>query len=144
MTVLEPSAGIGNIAIEAAAIVGGENILTVELQARNVDALKGLGFSPVQSDSLTYQPEGKVNRILMNLLFAGQADIDHVLHAWSMVKEGGRLVAIMAATATFRYSAKSVVFRNLVASHGRMWDNPDDSFERVGTQVHTVTVILDK
>lgn len=144
MTVLEPSAGIGNIAIEAAAIVGAENVLTVELQACNVDVLKGLGFSPVQSDFLTYQPEGKVDRILMNPPFARQADIDHVLHAWSMIKKGGRLVAIMAASVTFRNNAKSVAFRNLVTSHGRMWDNPDGSFKSVGTQVRTVTVVLDK
>ncbi|MBV0881613.1 hypothetical protein KTQ42_20235 [Noviherbaspirillum sp. L7-7A] len=61
-----------------------------------------------------------MDRILMNPLFARQADIDHVLHAWSMLKEGGRLVAIMAASVTFRHNAKSVVFRHLITSHGRM------------------------
>ena len=53
-------------------------------------------------------------------------------------------MAIMAASVTFRNNAKSVAFRNLVASHGRMWDNPDGSFKSVGTQVRTVTVVLDK
>ena len=144
MTVLEPSAGIGNIAIEAAAIVGAENVLTVELQARNVDVLKGLGFSPVQMDFLDFQHETGFDCVLMNPPFSRQADLDHVLHAWSMVRKGGRLVAIMAASVTFRNNAKSVAFRNLVASHGRMWDNPDGSFKSVGTQVRTVTVVLDK
>ena len=144
MTVLEPSAGIGNIAIEAAAIVGAQNVLTVELQACNVDVLKGLGFSPVQSDFLTFQPAGPVDRIVMNPPFARQADIDHVLHAWSMLKDGGRLVAIMAASVTFRNNAKSVTFRNLVDRHGRIWDNPEGSFKSVGTLVRTVTVVLEK
>ena len=140
MTVLEPSAGIGNIAIEAAAIVGAQNVLTVELQACNIDVLKGLGFS----DFLVFQPEAGFDRVLMNPPFSRQADIDHVLHAWSMVREGGRLVAIMAASVSFRNNAKSVAFRNLVERHGRMWDNPDGSFKSVGTQVRTVTVVLDK
>jgi 16S rRNA G1207 methylase RsmC len=116
----------------------------VELQACNVEVLKGLGFSPVQSDFLTHQPKDEVDRIHINPPFARQADIDHVLHAWSMIKEGGRLVAIMAASVTFRNNAKAVAFRNLVECHGRMWDNPDGSFKRVGTQVRTVTVVLDK
>jgi len=67
-----------------------------------------------------------------------------VLHAWSMVREGGRLVAIMAASVSFHNNAKSVAFRNLVERHGRMWDNPDGSCKSVGTQVRTVTVVLDK
>lgn len=144
MKVLEPSAGIGNIAIEAAAIVGADNVLTVELQVCNIDVLKCLGFSPVQSDFLVFQPEAGFDRVLMNPPFSRQADIDHVLHAWSMVREGGRLVAIMAASVIFRENAKSVAFRNLVERHGRMWDNPDGSFKSVGTRVRTVTVILDK
>ena len=144
MTVLEPSAGIGNIAVEAAAIVGAQNVLTVELQACNIDVLKGLGFSPVQTDFLVFQPEARFDRVIMNPPFSRQADIDHVLHAWSMVREGGRLVAIMAASVSFRHNAKSVAFRNLVERHGRKWDNPDGSFKSVGTQVRTVTVVLDK
>ncbi|MBK4737950.1 methyltransferase [Noviherbaspirillum pedocola] len=144
MVVLEPSAGVGNIAVQAAAIVGTANVITVELQEKNVEVLKGLGFCPVHSDFLAFRPERTPAAIVMNPPFSRQADIDHVLHAWSMLKEGGRLVAIMAASVTFRSNAKSAAFRDLVAAHGRMWDNPEGSFKSVGTMVRTITVVLQK
>src|SRR5690606_11206052 len=49
MRCLEPSSGIGNIVTEMAAIVGMENVTTIELQAEKCKVLRSLGFNPIQS-----------------------------------------------------------------------------------------------
>lgn len=57
----------------------------------------------------------------------------------------GVLVAIMAASVTFRENAKTRDFRAFVESHGgEIIDNPDGSFKSSGTNVKTVTVSICK
>lgn len=75
MSVLEPSAGIGNIAVELAAITGHGNVTTVELQQQNVDVLRTLGFDPVMGDFMAFNTEQRFDAICMNPPFAKQADI---------------------------------------------------------------------
>jgi hypothetical protein len=54
----------------------------------------------------------------MNLPFAKQDDIRHVLHALKFLKPGGHLVAIMSASTMFRANKLATDFRELVASMG--------------------------
>lgn len=42
------------------------------------------------------QPEGLFDRIIMNPPFERGADIEHIKHAWTFLKPGGRLVALCA------------------------------------------------
>lgn len=144
MKALEPSGGTGALANELASAIGHENVTVVELQEKNVGALTEMGFKVVQGDFLAFRPDELFDRVLMNPPFARQADIDHVNHAWNMVKPGGRLVAIMAASVRFRDNTKTKLFRDLVTNYGELIDNPDGSFKESGTMVRTVTVILDK
>jgi len=46
--------------------------------------------------------------------FAKQADHDHVLHAYSMLRPGGRIVSVMAAGVEYRMTKKSERVRELV------------------------------
>ena len=89
---------------------------------------------------------GLFDRIVMNPPFAKQADIDHVLHAWSFLKPGGRLVSIMSAGIDFRENRKSVEFRDFLADvyRGAVHINPPGSFKPSGTDVSTLTVVMDK
>lgn len=89
-----------------------------------------------------------ITRILMNPPFSvegsPQADIDHVLHAWKFLAEGGRLVAIMSQGWMFRANKKSVEFKKFVDEKGFYKENDTGAFRESGTLVKTVTVILDK
>ena len=77
----------------------------------------------------------------MNPPFADQADIDHVTHALSFLKPGGKLVAIMSAGVTFREDRKASDFRALIwGMGGTMNELPEDSFKQSGTNVRTVLV----
>lgn len=89
LRMLEPNAGDGAIADLAAAIVGHENIVTVELQECNAQILREKGYDPVVGDFLAYDTSERFSAVLMNPPFSKQQDIDHVMHAWKFLAPGG-------------------------------------------------------
>ncbi|MER8762851.1 N-6 DNA methylase [Mesorhizobium sp. M0968] len=154
MTALEPSAGIGNLAVGAIAL--GAVVHTCELDPRRAAELTmriGNLTAPAaehcmgrHGDFLALQPgdEPAFDRIIMNPPFApGQADIDHVMHAAKFLKPGGRLVSVMSAGVLFRSNAKTVAFRDFVDARGGSIERlPDGSFEASGTSVNTCIVVI--
>lgn len=147
MTVLEPSAGMGALAIAARDFGGHVNCFDILL--KHVEALERLEFYAAQIDFLQLQPGlgrglRRYNRILMNPPFAGKADIKHVMHAIDFLEPGGRLVAIMGAGVHFREDAVTTEFRRLVQLHGGIEQLPPNSFKESGTNVNTVLVYIDK
>jgi hypothetical protein len=84
------------------------------------------------------------DRILMNPPFSRQADVDHVLHAHSLLAPAGRLVAIMSAGVTFRCNGKTEALRSLIEKHGAIESLPEHAFRESGTDVRTVLVTIDK
>jgi predicted RNA methylase len=141
MQVLEPSAGAGSIAGEAA--VAGGIVDCIELLPRNVEELRAAGFarSIQEADFLTIEPEAKYDRIVMNPPFANRADVRHVLHALRFLAPGGRLVAVMSAGVTFRSDKLTVEFRDEIARRdGEIEKLPEGAFKESGTGVNTVLV----
>jgi predicted RNA methylase len=144
--VLEPSAGLGNIAI--AAIAAGGRVSTVEIDGKRCAALRAAGVNAVnQADFLTMQPsEGFMfDLVLMNPPFTGQADIDHVTHALKFVKPGGRLVAVMSAAVLYRDNTKTRRFRELIEEQPTgVWEELDaGAFKESGTMVRACIVAVD-
>jgi predicted RNA methylase len=139
-TVLEPSAGTGNL-IEAAQARGGD-VTAIEINAGLARALASKSEKTRCADFLECGPElGKFDRIIMNPPFSGQADIAHVNHALKFLKPGGNLVAIMAAGVTFRQDRKASEFRSMIEKEGGTIETlPDDTFKEAGTSVRTVLV----
>jgi len=140
LTVLEPSAGTGNLARPLAA--KGAVVDCVELQAGHADTLRrsGLFRSVVNCDFLLLEPDPArlYDRVVMNPPFDTGRDIDHVLHAMRFLKPGGRLVAIMSAGTEFRADRKTTSFRDLMSKMGADWsDLPPRSFASVGTNCNT-------
>ena len=102
MTVLEPSAGTGNLLQAIREATAGEAIRTaVEINGKLCEQLKGQesGADIHQADFLTLNPDtfGRFDRVVMNPPFANAEDIKHIEHALKFLKQGGRLVAICAA-----------------------------------------------
>ncbi len=76
------------------------------------------------------------DKILMNPPFENGDDIKHILHAFGMLKPGGRLVAICANGP--RQQAKLMpLSRNWFAL-------PNDTFKDAGTSVRTAMIVLEK
>lgn len=139
--VLEPSAGVGNLCDEIAKFTS--NITCYELQDKNVKVLAEKGYQVVAGDFMNMEPCGTFSVVVMNPPFEKQQDIKHVLHACKFLQPGGRLVAIMSPSFTFRSDRRSAEFREFVEQYGSYHHNPAGSFKSSGTNVNTVTVILD-
>lgn len=141
--VLEPSAGLGNLAMPARN--AGGIVTCVELLPKNFNGLCKLGFNAYHIDFLNLkQGFGTYDVVVMNPPFARQADIHHVLHAFKFLKPGGRLVAIMSASVSFRDNKLTTDFRSFVLDHnGEIELLPEGSFKDSGTAVNTCIVTME-
>lgn len=143
-TICEPSAGLGHLA-EAIEEMHPDNDLTViELNYSLCEALKLKGFTVEERENFLNHAS-TYDRIIMNPPFENGQDIDHVLHAYSLLNEGGRLVAIMAGNKQ-KTDRKTSEFMDLVQCKGYHQQNPQGSFLSSfrPTGVNTITVVLDK
>lgn len=143
LTVLEPSAGTGNLAKLAVA----RNCVVdcIEYQPAMAVGLKEQGIyrNVTCGDFLAQEPDPKklYDRVLMNPPFDRERDIDHVMHALKFLKPGGCLVAVMSASTEFRETKKSKSFRERMDNMKAVFrDLPAGSFSSVGTYCNTLTI----
>lgn len=120
----------------------------MEIYQPLAEALELKGFSTVNADFLMcagIEPDVRPDKIIMNPPFENLQDIDHVLHAWELLKPGGRISAIMANN-KHRDTDKVKNFMEFVDRYGTYEENPAGSFASAfrPTGVNTITVILDK
>ncbi len=206
MTVLEPSAGKGDIADAARA--AGAQVDTVEIVGELRELLEAKGHNVIGRDindltprGFTYgdtftAPDGKTgimrghpggphsgrvrlddesgvtlgyyfrdelnevkkngsnsgyDRILMNPPFEDGKDMDHVMHAFKLLRPGGKLVAVMGEGAFSRSDKKATAFREWLDSHdGTSEKLPAgsfagaDAFRQTGTSTRIVVVSRDE
>lgn len=148
MHVLEPSAGTGRIAA-AVLRVPKVTLVCVEVDVDRAESLATLAIPDrveiESADFLSVKPVACFDRVVANPPFARQQDIDHVRHAFSFLKPGGRLVSVMSASVSFRQDHKATEFRKFVAANcGTIEALPEDSFKESGTSVNAVVVTLVK
>lgn len=105
--VLEPSAGIANIADEVRKVT--TNIDVVEQMSTFRELLILKGYNLVGDDFLQYQSEPIYDAIIMNPPFSDEQN--HIKHAYDLLKNGGILVSISSQHWTFAKDRKSVEFR---------------------------------
>jgi len=163
LTILEPSAGTGNLARRCFRSIeeldnwsGGRKeyqdryrfdnqVDCVELQpnlAADLDA-EGIYRRVYNQDFLQLQPAttGFYDKVIMNPPFDRERDIDHVMHAMKFLKDDGCLVAITSAGTEFRETKKARAFREYMEKLNAKWtDLPAGSFSEVGTHVNTIFV----
>ena len=130
-TCLEPSAGMGGLAdlMKQAA----EWTHCVEVSPMHCKVLVAKGHSVTQTDFLAWSGD-PVDRIVANPPFSEGRWQAHTQHAATMVKPGGRLVAILPA------SAKG---KDLLPGFDCTWHGPYDN-EFPGTSVSVVILKADR
>ena len=134
--VLEPSAGTGNIWKH----LSGKRT-AVELSERLADGMREKctpgDWGVASGDFLEKSAEeinGPFDRIVMNPPFSNSADVRHIKHALTMLRPGGRLVAICA-----NGPRQQEALRHLASS----WEVlPSGTF--AGTGVSSVLLVIDK
>lgn len=93
-------------------------------------------------DFIDYRgPSPKFDRVVMNPPFckSGRGDhIDHVHHAYAMLKPGGVLVSVLPAGVSFRKDSRYRQFREWLLGSGTIEPLPEGSFSESGTNVNTV------
>jgi hypothetical protein len=140
--VLEPSAGMGAIVDNLPN--GDYSLACVEKNANRVNALREKGYVVHCMDFLQYD-ETTFDTIFMNPPFEESQDIAHVMHAYSLLNDDGKMVAIMGEGAFFREDKKAAAFREWLDSVGGWSEQlPDGSFKESGTGVATRIVVIEK
>lgn len=152
--VLEPSAGTGNLLRPIFDAIGGLDcgkVVAVEQNYNLVETLKHDRtkrlyanedtFKIVQADFLECNGDlGKFDRVVMNPPFENGSDIKHIQHALTMLKPGGKLVAICA-----NGPRQNDVLKPMVEENGGEWEVlPEDTFKSSGTGVRTVLLTMEK
>lgn len=143
MTVLEPSAGKGDI---ADVVPERDNLDVIEVSITLRELLQKKGYTLTASDFLEYSSK-EYDRIVMNPPFENMQDVDHVKHAFDLLKPGGRIVAVMSESVFFRQGTKAESFRTwleeLNASAEKL---PEKTFMESDkpTGVNARLVIIDK
>lgn len=141
-SVLEPSAGSGAL---LDAMPGDVVYSCFECNYSLCEVLELKGHSVQRGDFLQADGIGPFDRVIMNPPFEKLQDIDHVRHAFAMLKPGGRLVSVMSPGAFFRTNAKCADFQQWVEElGGEVQDLADESFKSSGTGVATKLLILDR
>jgi len=144
MSVLEPSAGHGRIAV-AARDAGGV-VLCIEVDGDRRAKLAGIGglvVPPGRHDFLERTPEQAFDAVLMNPPFSREQDMVHVTHALGFLKPGGKLVAVTGPGWKFRQTKAADAFRALVDRwRARVEDLPEDTFKESGTGVRSCLLTI--
>jgi hypothetical protein len=105
--VLEPSAGIGNIADQIKKFCN--NVDVCEQMYSYQELLKLKGYNIVGSDFLQYNNYNYYDCVIMNPPFSQETI--HIKHAFDMLKAGGKLIAISSPHWTFANDKGSKEFR---------------------------------
>lgn len=143
--VLEPSAGKGDIADQIMTSAPDSTLDVVEFNSSLASILDAKGYNVVGNDFIQYSGK-QYDRIVMNPPFEKFQDIDHVKHAYDLLRPGGKLVAIMGAGVK-NSRKKAVEFREWLDESGSfIEDLPEGSFKdsERSTSVNTVMVTIEK
>lgn len=153
--VLEPSAGTGVI-VEAAQATGA-SVVAIE---RDAERRKHLAFRRLQihdwtiavrivadcDDFLDYGTDARFHRVVMNPPFCkvGKGDhLDHVVHAYSLLRKEGVLVSVLPSSIEFRQDKRHTAFRSWVLERGTIESLPLNSFKESGTSVNTCVIRIE-
>ena len=144
-TILEPSAGTGNVANIIKEQYPNNKLHCVELNKAKRDSLKEQGHKVVGSDYLRFTPEKLYDSIIALPNFRDNVDCDHVRRMYDHLKQGGRLISLMSPEWKTGDSLRQFVFRNwLKGKKYQIKTLKNNPFKENGETVPCIILILDK
>ncbi len=138
---LDPSAGKGDL-LDVSRYHASE-VKAIELDPDLASTLKGKKYAVIGSDFLEFNEKSSFDSIIMNPPFSD--GIDHLLHAWEILSDGGRVVCLLPVTVLNQGNQTKAKLSQLIEIHGSV-ENLGDCFadaERK-TSVEVVMITLDK
>lgn len=112
--ILEPSAGKGDLLDAVRESHSYHELHAIEPHSILREILTLKGYQLVDSDFLQYNPEDRYDKIIMNPPFENGQDVDHVRHAFTLLKPGGRLISIVSEGPFFRQFKRDKAFRDFL------------------------------
>lgn len=148
MLVLEPNGGAGDLADKVRELAPAAEIHVAEVNAQLISVLEHKGYQVVhRGDFLQFNPGAVYDRIVMNPPFEDGQAIEHVQHAYKLLKPGGIVAAVMDEGAFFHSTRKAASFRQWLGECGGVNErNPagsfagDDAFRQTGVATRTVVI----
>jgi len=136
--VLEPEAGIGNIADAAKEIT--TNVDCIERMVEFQEILKLKKHNVISDDLMNTEAQPIYDAVIMNPPFSEECE--HIRKAFDFVRPGGSLVAICSNSIQWKSTKKYEQFREWLVEHTHSITDSHAKFEMTG--VNTVVVVMDK
>lgn len=136
--VLEPEAGIGNIADAAKEVT--DHVDCIERMTDFCEILKLKKHNVIGNDLLTAETAPIYDAVVMNPPFSEECE--HIKRAFDFLRPGGSLVAVCSSSIQWKSTRKYEQFRDWLSEHTHSIDECGAKFEMTG--VHTVVLVMDK
>lgn len=136
--VLEPEAGIGNIADAAKEVT--DHVDCIERMTDFCEILKLKKHNVIGNDLLTAETAPIYDAVVMNPPFSEECE--HIKRAFDFLRPGGSLVAVCSSSIQWKSTRKYERFRDWLSEHTHSIDECGAKFEMTG--VHTVVLVVDK
>ena len=136
--VLEPEAGIGNIADAAKEVT--DHVDCIERMTDFCEILKLKKHNVIGNDLLTAETAPIYDAVVMNPPFSEECE--HIKRAFDFLRPGGSLVAVCSSSIQWKSTRKYEQFRDWLSEHTHSIDECGAKFEMTG--VHTVVLVGDK
>ena len=136
--VLEPEAGIGNIADAAKEVT--DHVDCIERMTDFCEILKLKKHNVIGNDVLTAETAPIYDAVVMNPPFSEECE--HIKRAFDFLRPGGSLVAVCSSSIQWKSTRKYEQFRDWLSEHTHSIDECGAKFEMTG--VHTVVLVVDK
>lgn len=136
--VLEPEAGIGNIADAAKEVTN--NVDCIERMTDFCEILKLKKHNVIANDLLKAETAPIYDAVVMNPPFSEECE--HIKRAFDFVLPGGSLVAVCSSSIQWKSTRKYEQFRDWLSEYTHSINECGAKFEMTG--VHTVVLVMDK
>lgn len=136
--VLEPEAGIGNIADAAKEVT--DHVDCIERMTDFCEILKLKKHNVIANDLLTAETAPIYDAVVMNPPFSEECE--HIKRAFDFLRPGGSLVAVCSSSIQWKSTRKYEQFRDWLSEHTHSINECGAKFEMTG--VHTVVLVVDK
>ena len=136
--VLEPEAGIGNIADAAKEVT--DHVDCIERMTDFCEIPKLKKHNVIGNDLLTAETAPIYDAVVMNPPFSEECE--HIKRAFDFLRPGGSLVAVCSSSIQWKSTRKYEQFRDWLSEHTHSIDECGAKFEMTG--VHTVVLVVDK
>ncbi|MEM9679413.1 MAG: hypothetical protein AAF901_03735 [Bacteroidota bacterium] len=117
MTILEPSAGKGNICDYLTENFNKLTLKTCEIDPELKYILQGKGYAVIADDFLEYEGDYFFDLVVMNPPFEHGAK--HLLKAWDILEQGNIVCLLNAETIKNPYTQERQLLLSIIDEHGR-------------------------